>query len=222
MTGAGGAALGLAEQSLFAVQVDEAGVPPVGPQPLAHDRVEGPAGLAAAGLVDPEHRRRLGLDEHRVGVLVHARLHGRPAQPVLGGDLGHAAVVGHRVRRRGPKPTRRSAPGWDLRDRLGECPSWTIGLLAAPTTLVPKQLHCINAVRDVPWPGGHLLLARGRHHPASRAQPSVLAGCDNMNHASAILATLDTRDCHTGQPQQQRRTLLQGPFLLIMLRQIQR
>lgn len=168
MTGAGGAALGLAEQSLFAVQVDEAGVPPVGPQPLAHDRVEGPAGLAAAGLVDPEHRRRLGLDEHRVGVLVHARLHGRPAQPVLGGDLGHAAVVGHRVRRRGPKPTRRSAPGWDLRDRLGECPSWTIGLLAAPTTLVPNNstastpygmsrgrvaTSCLHEVDTTPHPG---------------------------------------------------------------------
>ncbi|GAA3368196.1 hypothetical protein GCM10020367_05570 [Streptomyces sannanensis] len=51
----GGAALDLAEQAASAEGVDEAGVPPVPRQTLrAGIRVLFPAGLAPAGLVDPQ------------------------------------------------------------------------------------------------------------------------------------------------------------------------
>jgi hypothetical protein len=37
-----------------------------------------------------------------------------------------------------------------------------------------------------------------------------------MNHPRALLIALDTRDRHSGQPEQQRRTLLHGPSFSIM------
>jgi hypothetical protein len=84
-----GTALDLAEQALITGEINEAGVPRVGPHPPARLDAKRPPGPSAAGLVDAQHPDRLRLTRRCLGGLSHGRVRGRPGHPPPTSGLGH-------------------------------------------------------------------------------------------------------------------------------------
>ena len=122
----GGAAVHLAQQALLAVQVEEAGVPPVGRQGVLPGLlIDGGPGPAAAVLVDARVR-------HRCRWLVRRRVRGG-GERVVRGRPGDSGVPG-RLRRSDP-PFRGlmggllAQPGRDLRHRGGSCGTGSVNVL---------------------------------------------------------------------------------------------
>jgi hypothetical protein len=101
----------LAEQALAAVEVDEAGVPPIHQHPLPGDRVLLPPWLTAAGLIDAQHPGRRRRSEHAIGDLDERRVRCRPRHPESVGHLTDGAVrVPDRDGDRLPQPPRGPCP----------------------------------------------------------------------------------------------------------------
>jgi len=156
-----GAPFDLSEQALITGEIDEAGVPGVGAHPAATDLVAGPARLAAAGLVDAQHRHRRRVTQHRLGVGHEGGVRGRPGHPRTVGDLDHrAGRVPDAPADLGPQPCGGAPPWRYLRDRFGETHP-AAGLVAAPiSSLVPPQNKWVIPVPDIARAGDRAFLDR--------------------------------------------------------------
>jgi hypothetical protein len=124
-----GAAFHLAQQAVLAVQVEEAGVPPVGQQGVLPGLlIDGEAGPAAAVLVNAQVRhRRCGLVQEGVRGGGERVVRGRPGDPGMPGRLGRgnpalADLVGGLLAQPGRDPAARRH-GWHrLGERLARAP----------------------------------------------------------------------------------------------------
>ncbi len=136
----------LTQQPLWTCEVDEVGLEPLGQPPLAGSLVLHPARSAAAGLIDAQHRHRLGLDEGLVGGHDPGGVADRPADQPVPGDADGQAV-------RDPpgdvttQPTGDPGAGRELGDLVGERLARTWHLTAGPLPLVPPHHQAFLALR---------------------------------------------------------------------------
>ncbi len=141
--------------------------------------------------------------------------HRRPRHPEAAGDLVLVPTVGHRLRDRGAQPRGGAHPGRHLRHRLGERTPSALRSAPAPAPRAPQQHHRHPAAGQVPRPGAHPLLARGRHLPTARAPGRLRADGHQPHHPHPQRAARDTLHAQPGQRQQTRRiptTGFQGPW----------
>ena len=94
---------------------------------------------AEPGLVHPQHRRRLRLDQLDRAVHDDRPLHRRPRHPMRSSDLGLVPAVLHRGRERCPQPSGGAHPGRHLGDLLGERLPVTVHIAAPPAPLTPQH-----------------------------------------------------------------------------------
>jgi len=210
-----GAAQHLAEQPLSAVEVDEAGVPPVYQHPLPGDWVLFPPWPTAAGLVDAQHPGRRRRSEVAIGDLHERRMRGRPGHPERVGNLADRAVrVPDRDADRLPQPPRGPRTGRQLTDRLGEALPLAQRLPAPPPALVPHHRDRPCPIRDVARGRRHVALRRRRQHPTRGAARGALVSGLDMDFPDAVRSQHDTLHAHARQPEQQRRIVAQARGLV--------
>jgi hypothetical protein len=151
----------LPQQGLLAGDVDEPGLPrirasppdPAIPAGAVMSAVGQPPGPAESGLVHPQHRRGLRLEEFDRAVHDDRPLHRRPRHPMRGSDFGLVPAVLDRRRERRPQPCSSAHPGWHLGDLLGERLPRTASGAAPPAPLPPLHQRELAAARQVPRAG---------------------------------------------------------------------
>jgi hypothetical protein len=224
-----GPAVHLPQQGLIAGDVDEPRLPRIRSHPADPAvrllAVGQPARAPESGLVHPQHRRGLGLDELDRTQSDDRTLHRRPRHPVRCRDLGLVAAVLDRHRKRRPQPGRRAHPGRHLPDLLGERPPRAVLGAAAPASLAPLHHRELPTARQVPRPGQHPVLARRRHHRAARASGRVRVVGHQLHDLHPEHGAHDTLHRQTLQAQQARRiitTVNHGPRLSLRCSKTQR
>ena len=143
-------------------------------------------------------------------------LHRRPRHPVRGGDFGLIPAVLDRDRERRPQPGRGAHPGRHLPDLLGETLPRTASGAAPPAPLPPLHQRELAPAGQVPRPGQHPALARGRHRSAHRAPGRVRVVGHQLHDLDPEHGEHDTLHRQTPESQQARRiiaTVNHGPRL---------
>jgi hypothetical protein len=196
----------LAEQALRAGEVDEVGLEGLQLHPALVVGGAAPAGLAAAGLVDPQHAHRLGIGQLRADRGDERGVRGWPAQQARARRADRQPVadpVGHVP----PQPPGHPRPGRHLTDLLGERPPRTRGLPAGVLDLVPAHRQRLLAVGQIPRSGGPTLPDAGGEHAALRARRRGLIVGDHVHHPRAVRSTHHLPHPQPGQAEQDRRTV---------------
>jgi hypothetical protein len=121
-----------------------------------------------------------------------------------------------------PRPRPRSpaaadpSSGRNLADRLGERPPRAQHLGTAPPPLMPDDRDSRFSVREISRSGGHQPLHRGRDNPTRRAARRRLIRRFDVHHPPAELDSLDAPHRNSGQPEQQRRSLIHARGLSLV------
>ena len=218
----GGAALHLPQQPLPAVQVKEAGVPPV----REHDvlpglRVGGEPRPAAAVLIDAQVRHRgRGLVQQRIRRGGERIVHHRPGDPGVPGRLRRGdPPLGDLSAGLLPQPGRDPAPRRQGRHPLGERLARAFRVAALPPDLDPPQVHRVARPAHVPRPGQHRLMHPARDRAALRARRRGRVIRDRPYLQHAARPGLHVGNPQALHPEQRRRRILEHDargFLVIL------
>jgi hypothetical protein len=200
------AARRLPEQALAAAQIDEVGLERLQLAPDAGVGVLRPAGPAAAGLIDPEHRHRLRLGQVSARLGDPGRMSDRPAdQPRAG--RGDWQPFAHPVGDVPTQPPGHPGPSRHLVDLLGERHPAAGALLAGVLDLVPAHQQRRLAVGQVTGRCRPPLPDAGGDHPVRLACRRGLVVGEHVHGAPAVRGAHNLPHPNSGQAEQDRRTV---------------
>ncbi len=200
--------------SLIADQIDELGLPRVGPPPsdraVRTDTVGQPTWPAEPGLVHPEHPDGLRLAELPPRVVHQRPLHHRPRHPVRSRHL-------RLVRPSSTARARLSRNRVVVRIPAGTCTTASVNVCCVHYSARHRQRrlrHC-NATAVPPQgqvlgAGQHPFLARGRHHPTARTPGRVWITGHQLHNLDPTRGENDTLHRQPIQSQQHVATSLRS------------